>query len=374
MRILHLSKFYPPDPGGLEHVVATLAEGAARAGHNVRVVCARGSAWRGDATEIPTRSDRHGVSVLRVDTPAIWWSQPIAPGYLRAARWRADVAYVHRPHPLADVAALFARSGRTIVFHHSDIQRQRIFRAVYRPLSHAVVHRAYATVVGAEANLQHAHDLGPAGIAKARVIPFGVDERRFSPTPPDEAPSVFRESAGTVGLFVGRLVSYKGLDVLLRAVAGTGLHVVIVGEGPLRDSLQGQVARGGMSDRVRIVGGVSDSELPAYYQSADYVLLPSTTPAEMFGVTMLEAMACGKAVVSTSVQSGMREVNVPDVTGLQVAPGDHEALRAAMERVAGDETLRRRFGDAGRRRVEERYTMQAMVDAHLALCAETSET
>ena len=129
--------------------------------------------------EIPTRSDRNGVTVLRADTPAIWWSQPIAPGYLRAARWRADVVYVHRPHPLADLAALFARSGRTIIFHHSDVQRQRVLRAAYRPLAHAVVRRAYATVVGAQANLQQARDLGPAGIAQARVIPFGVDERRF---------------------------------------------------------------------------------------------------------------------------------------------------------------------------------------------------
>ena len=272
--------------------------------------------------EIPTRSDRNGVTVLRADTPAIWWSQPIAPGYLRAARWRADVVYVHRPHPLADLAALFARSGRTIIFHHADVQRQRVLRAAYRPLAHAVVRRAYATVVGAQANLQHARDLGPAGIAKARVIPFGVDERRFVPTPPAETPAAFRDSEGPVGLFVGRLVSYKGLDVLLRAVGGTALKVIIVGEGPLRESLQAQATSGGMADRVRIVGGVSDHDLPAYYQSADYVLLPSTTPAEMFGVTMLEAMACGKPVVSTAVASGMREVNVDGVTGLQVPPGE----------------------------------------------------
>ena len=125
MKILHLGKFYPPDPGGLEHVVAGLAEGAAAAGHDVRVVCARGSGWVGRAARPPKVSHRKGVRVIRVATPAVLWSQPVSPGYLTEARWPADVVYVHRPHPLADLAAYMCRPRRLIVFHHSDVQRQR---------------------------------------------------------------------------------------------------------------------------------------------------------------------------------------------------------------------------------------------------------
>ena len=315
-------------------------------------------------------SVRDGVTVHRVATPAILWSQPMAPGYVRAARWKADVVYLHRPHPLADVTAFLTRPRGLIVFHHSDVQRQRALRPLYRPLAHAVVRRAVATVVGAQANLNHAKDLGPVGIAKARVIPFGVDAERFCPVSPSEKPRVFQSIAGPVGLFVGRLVSYKGLDVLLRAVAGTTLQVVIVGEGPLRDELDASIRRLRIGDQVRLVGGVSEETLPSYYQSADYLLLPSTTPAEMFGVTMVEAMACGKPVISTAVPSGMREVNVADVTGLEVAPADDRALRLAMERLVGDAALREQLGAAGRRRVEERFTLEAMVAAHLDLCRE----
>ena len=71
MRILHLSKFYPPDPGGLEHVVATLAEGAAAAGHEVRVVCTQGARWKGRATREPPRAVRRGVTVVRVATHGV---------------------------------------------------------------------------------------------------------------------------------------------------------------------------------------------------------------------------------------------------------------------------------------------------------------
>ena len=372
MRILHLSKFYPPDPGGLEHVVASLAEGAAAAGHEVRVVCARGSRWKGSAARERAMSARNGVTVHRVATAGVLWSQPISPGYLGAARWPADVVYVHRPHPLADLAAYLTRPRGLLVFHHSDVQRQRSFRAIYQPLAHAVAARAFAAVIGARANLRHASDLGPAGTARARVIPFGVDEDRFAPRPTSNVrrPEAFPETDRVVGLFVGRLVSYKGLDVLVRAVAGTTLNVVIVGQGPMRAQVEGDIERLGIADQVRLVARVSERELPAYYQTADYLLLPSTSPAEMFGVTMLEAMACGKPVISSSVDSGMREVNVHDVTGLQVPPRDHEALRAAMQRMAGDETLRAKMGAAGRRRVEEKFTLKGMIEAHLELCEE----
>ena len=370
MRILHLSKFYPPDPGGLEHIVASLAEGAVQAGHEVRVVCASGARWKGLAAREPASSVRAGVTVDRVATPWVVWSQPVAPGYLRAARWKADVVYLHRPHPLADLAAVLVRPRRLIVFHHSDVQRQRVIRVLYSPLAHAVARRAYAAVVGAQANLQYAEDLGPAGRAKARVIPFGVDEGRFSPRAAGERPAAFGTGDHVVGLFVGRLVSYKGLDVLLRAVTGTKLRLVIVGEGPLRAQLEGDVERLGLTGQVRMVAGVSERELPSYYQAADYLLLPSTTPAEMFGVTMLEAMACGKPVISSSVASGMREVNLHDVTGFQVPPADDGALRAAMLEMVGDETLRVELGAAGRRRVEERYTVRDMIAAHLDLCEE----
>lgn len=371
MRILHLSKFYPPDPGGLEHIVASLAEGAVRRGHDVRVVCAQGPSRR--ELRRSTVSERGGVAVVRLGTHGVIWSQPVTPGYLRAARWPADVVYLHRPHPLADLAALRIRAEALIIFHHSDIQRQRLVRALYRPLAHAVARRARAVVVGARANLAHADDLGKGGRARARVIPFGVDETRFTPGRPAETPPPFAIGGGTpTGLFVGRLVSYKGLDVLLEALSGTTLRIVIVGDGPLRPEVEAEVERRALGGQVVLVGEVCEADLPAYYQAADYFVLPSTSPAEMFGVAMVEAMACGKAVISTALSSGVREVNLDGVTGLVVPPADAGQLREAMHRLVGNEELRGRLGSAGRRRVEERFTLHRMVAAHLALCEEVA--
>jgi len=370
VRILHLSKFYPPDPGGLADVVAAVAEGAAAAGHEVRVVCARGWSARaapvrsGDGEPEPER--RGGVQVDRQRTLGIVWSQPVAPGYLPAARWPADVVHVHHPHPLADLATILRPRTPLIVTHHSDVQRQARLRALYLPLTRAVLRRATAIVVAADANRAGSRELGGFE-ARTRVISFGVDHTRFAPHPGAPRPTAFPPGAGATALFVGRLVGYKGLDILLRALVGTSLRVVIAGDGPLRASLEDQARVLGVLPRVSFAGKVADHELAAFYQAADFFVLPSTTPAEMFGIALVEAMACGKAVISTALPTGVREVNAAGVSGLEVPPGDPTALRAAMLQLAEDRGLRERLGTAARARVEERFTLSGMVEAHLRM-------
>ena len=353
-------------------MVACLAAGAAERGHQVRVVCATGSAWVKDTGERKTETSHSGVVVVRLPTHGIIWSQPIVPGYLRAARWHADVVYVHRPNPLADLAAVLGPARPLVIHHHSDVQRQRAARWVYGPVSRWVARSAQAVVVATSSHLGHAADIGTeARTTKVRVIPYGVDAARYRPGVRPARPEVLPpRSAGAIGLFVGRLVSYKGLEVLLDAVTGTTLGLVIVGDGPLRATLEQRIAERQLGHRVVLAGRMSDHAMPGLYQATDYCVLPSTTPAEMFGIVQLEAMACGRPVISTALSTGVREVNVPGVTGLVVPPGDSLALRGAMETLAGNAELRARLGEAGRSRVLARFTVERMIDAHLELCAE----
>jgi rhamnosyl/mannosyltransferase len=102
---------------------------------------------------------------------------------------------------------------------------------------------------------------------------------------------------------------------------------------------------------------------------ADFLVLPSVTTEEMFGMVLLEAMAAGRPVITTAVPSGVREVNVPGETGLEVPIRDPEALAGAMRTLAEDPLLRERFGRAGRARVRQHFTVDRMIDAHLELYA-----
>src|SRR6185295_4672597 len=106
-------------------------------------------------------------------------------------------------------------------------------------------------------------------------------------------------------LFVGRLVAYKGLDVLLRAMVDVPGSLALVGDGPLRESLQKLAQELGVADRVTFLGRVSDADRLAWFGRADVVVLPSVSRQEAFGMVQVEAMLTGRPVVSTSVPTGV---------------------------------------------------------------------
>ena len=372
MKILHLSKFYKPDPGGLELVVAQLAEGAADAGHEVRVVAATGSSWYRDPGSRVTVPPRQNVVVVRLPTYGVFWSQPLAPGYLAAARWPADVVHLHHPHPLADLAVLLGTRAPIVITHHSDVRRQVLARPFYWPLTRKVVKRAHAVIVPTGSHIDVSRELHGFE-SKVRVIPFGVDVQRFAPNASLPRPTCFpKDRSEPVGLFVGRLVGYKGLHVLLDAIRDTDLKMVIVGSGPERGALESQIERHGLKEQVILAGEVLDKDLPSYYQAASYFVLPSVTRAEMFGIVLLEAMAMERPLITTALDTGVREVIKPDVTGLEVPVGDVAELRRAMLRLASDEEFRQSLGQAGRRRVLERFTLDNMIAGHLELYREVA--
>jgi rhamnosyl/mannosyltransferase len=158
-------------------------------------------------------------------------------------------------------------------------------------------------------------------------------------------------------LFAGRHVAYKGVDVLLRALARSATRAVIVGDGPKRAAWQQLSRELGLDGRVTFTGEVADAELRRLMQACAVLVLPSVTQAEAFGYVQLEAMASGKPVISTDVPSGVSWVNQDQRTGLVVAAGDADALREAIDRLMADAALRARFGAAGRARVEDQFTL-----------------
>ena len=351
MRILHLAKYYWPRSGGMERVVQTLAEGAASLGHQVEVVAVESRGHSG----ISGRRPRSGVT--RAFSFAALGSQEIAPGYIAAAWKRADVIHVHHPHPLADLACLL-RAGKTpvVVTQHADSRR-----TAYRPFTRLVLRRARAIVVPSRAHLALSTELtGHEG--KVEVIPFGIDQTRWQNVPPPPPGGQVR------AIFIGRLVAYKGLDILLRALEQVPeMKLDIVGSGPEGPRLKTLARALAIADRVRFYGEYPDDDLPRRMADADFLVLPSVTVEEMFGLVVLEAMAAGRPVITTAVPSAVREVNVPGVTGLEVPLRDVPALVRALETLSRDPARRRSMGEAGRKRVAERFTQQAMAERHIEL-------
>jgi glycosyltransferase involved in cell wall biosynthesis len=156
---------------------------------------------------------------------------------------------------------------------------------------------------------------------------------------------------------VGRLVGYKGFDVLLEAARGLDAAVVLAGSGPLERDLRR--AAGG---NVIFAGRVAEGDLPAYYAACDLFCLPSVTIAEAFGIVLLEAMASGKPLVTTSLRTGVTAVNRDGETGLVVPPRDAEVLE--------DEARCAAMGRAARRIFEREYTSRVMAERYLTVYRE----
>lgn len=349
MRILHLAKYYWPRSGGMERVVQSLANGAARLGHEVEVVAVQ--------TLGHGREPRRQRSITRTFSFGALGSQEIAPGYLAAAWKRADIIHVHHPHPLADVACLL-RAGRTpvVVTQHADVKR-----ASFRPIARLVLRRAQSVVVPSRAHIALSQELRGYE-AKVEVIPFGIDETRWSLVPPPPPGSPPR------ALFIGRLVAFKGVDILLRALERVpDLKLDIVGTGPEAPRLRTLANALAVADRVRWFGEYPDEDLPRRMADADFLVLPSVTVDEMFGLVVLEAMAAGRPVITTAVPTGVREVNVPGVTGLEVPLRDVATLAQALDTLSHEPMVCRKMGLAGRARVLERFTQTAMAARHLEL-------
>lgn len=369
LSVVHIAKYYPPVPGGMERVVESLCE-ATRGRVKSRVIAF-------NTTRRTVEEDVDGVAVTRLGVAAVTGSVPLSPSLARAiAAIEDDVIVLHEPNPWALVSFALARPKKPLVlWFHSAVVRPRLQYALfYAPWARAVYGRAQRIIVSSPALAEHAEALQPYR-DRVAVVPFGIDPTRWELTPATSTRAAqIRAAAGgrPLVLFAGRMVPYKGLPVLLQALATLDVTAVLVGDGPARGAAVAAARERNLDGRVQFPGEVPQEELVALFHACDLFVLPSITPAEAFGYVQLEAMLCGKPVVSTRVKSGVPWVNRDGETGLTVAPGDAAALRAAIAALASDASLRSRLGEAGRRRVLAEFTMQRMADRTVALYEEVA--
>ena len=282
---------------------------------------------------------------------------------ISAALWRAlspaSVVHCHQQHVLASsLSALAARTRGRRVFATDlggggfDVSGYISTDRWYH--GHLHVSEFSRRVAGHE------------GSARARVILGGVDAERFSPG----------AGKGAGVLFVGRLLPHKGIHDLLDAMpAGVPLRIA----GQALDPTYAARLKSRAADRdVTFLHDLGDDQLVAEYRRARCVVLPSVhhtpdggyTPVpELLGQTLLEGMACGRPVVCTDVAS-LPEVVVDGDTGFVVPAGNAAALRRAIETLHADPARAARMGEAGRRRVLERFRWGQVVER----CLDAYET
>jgi rhamnosyl/mannosyltransferase len=382
MRIVHLGKYYPPSPGGIEEHTRALARAQATLGAEVRVLVVNHATPAGrDATferftRTPDAEESDGpVRVSRVGRRANLARLDISPGLpaalRRLARWRPDVWHLHTPNVTMMLALLTCPAARPLfITHHSDIVRQRLLKYVVRPLEAATYRRA-ARVLPTSAAYVAGSDLLKRFAGKVTPLPLGVDQEPFRNPGPAAlafADELRAKYGSPLWLCVGRLIYYKGHSVALAALRSVPGTLLVIGTGPLAGELRTRAKELGVPDRVVFFGHATPEQVIGAFHAATAFWFPGTARSEAYGLAQVEAMASACPVINTAIAgSGVPWVCRDGLEGLTVPVNDPAALAAAANRLLHEPGLRDRLAAAGRERAASEFDHRTMAERSLAI-------
>ncbi|MCB0363919.1 MAG: glycosyltransferase [Bdellovibrionaceae bacterium] len=361
MRILQIGKFYDPVKGGMETALRELSEGLADRGHNIWVAVS-GDSWR-----LEEENPHPRVHLMRLPTYGKIRGIPLTD-------WRPledllsvglDVAHVHLPNPLGLKALAKLKVPKVATIHATTVNHPFLSPLYDAHLRRSLEQMDQIIFTSTELRrqvVQTWESLTHPG----RVIPLGLKCDWWR-----ALPRVSTDLRGDL-LFVGRLVPYKGLGVLLRAVHKSVAkpRLVIVGDGPEKGRLIKLSHELGIDHQVIFAGHIEEQELHRIYMNSRVVVLPSLNGAEAFGLSMVEGLASGRPLICSDLPTGVRGVNLHGETGLRVPPNDVGALSNAIDRVLGEPILYGQMSRNARRHYESHFTRETMVDRHLDLYQE----
>lgn len=355
MKILQTPTRFYPFIGGVENYVCCLSRELVKRGHGVSVVCADEP-----KNNIATYD---GVKINRLPYLFKIASTNITPSLpYMLYNENFDIIHTHLPTPWsADWSGIVSKLKKkpVILTYHNDIVGEgfashiaKFYNATALKLLLRIVKRIIITQQDYISYSPHLKGYG----GKIEVIPPGVDTNFFHPL------NVQKEE--NVLFFLSSLNSshrYKGLDYLLEAIAIVkkeipNIKLVVGGEGSLLEHYKNMTASLGIARNVEFLRFIPEEKLPEYYNKCDVYVLPSVSSAqEGFGISLLEALACGKPVVTTSITGAAKDV-VERNLGIVVEPQDAAALARAIKEVL--------FGIddykwlSGRKLIEEKYSWE----------------
>lgn len=365
MKILQLGKFYPIR-GGVEKVMYDLMAGLSERGIDCDMMCAGTEGYRG-----AVKVNGHGkVFVCRS-----WMKLAgtmICPTMITALRSRCknyDIIHVHHPDPMASMALwLSGFKGRVVLHWHSDIVQQKTMLKLYMPLQKWLLKRA-DVIVGTTPvylkNSPHLQDVQD----KTTCLPIGIEP--ITEVEEDRIKEIRDRYAGKKIIFsLGRLVPYKGYEYLIEAAQYlTDEYVILIGgKGPLYEKLEQKIQSLGLQNRVKLLGRVSDEELPVYYRACDLYCMSSIYKTEAFGIVQIEAMSCGKPLIATNIpESGVSWVNEHGMSGINVTPMESKELADAIRTILDSPEVYRKYAEGSLRRFNNVFRLEQMIEGAMRI-------
>lgn len=358
--ILHISKYYYPDFGGIETLAKSMAEGMTEY-HNV-VVCF--------ATDGEDSTDEvEGITVHRIKVNFSMMSQDVAFGYYTTlknlmAHYKPMYVHVHCPNPYVYplVLKVIHPETKLILHWHSDILAKGIVYKLIKPFEKAILKRADLIVATSPNYIHPSSPIYPfkekTDVVQNGMITADFDKREGD----DEKIAAIKAKYGNkkLLLFIGRHIPYKGIDWLIdiEKMVKSDCHFIIAGQGPMTQHLKEKAT----SPRITFTGRLSTDELRCYTHAADIFTFTSNTKAEAFGIALAEAMYCRCVPVVFHLEgSGVNWVSQKGVTGEEVPLGDLQAYANAIDSLLSNPDKMQQYAEASHQRVVDMFTDEKAV-------------
>lgn len=349
--------------GGLPRVVETLCRAIDPEQFDVSVLCLNDGGPLADRLQ----SQGYTVHLPPADRPhPDYFAFRRVAAVMRQAQ--VDIVHTHNTQPFVDGGLASVLAGVPLLVH-TDHARDFPDKLRYMVAEHVLSWRAYRVVGVSTHTTENLRRYEKIASRKLVTIPNGIEAAPFvHPIDPVEVRArVGLSPTDTMLLLGARLDEQKGMPFLIDAVAALAgrvrdLHLVIAGEGPLRDALIQQAAARGVGDRVHFPGVRLD--MPDLLRAADLFVMSSLW--EGLPMVILEALAAGCPIVSTEV-GGVPTAVQHDRTGVLVPPRDPAALAHAIESLLQDAPRRARYAAAGRALFHERFSADAMARRYEAI-------
>jgi glycosyltransferase involved in cell wall biosynthesis len=351
--VLHIGKYYPPHPGGMESHLSSLV--------SLQSVYMPVEVVVSNNRPLLQREFLDGAWITRVPCLGTLASMPLCPTLPWNLAGRSEmIVHLHVPNPWAAQSYLMSgHKGKLIITHHADTLGRDSLKKMVDPFVRAAMKRAEAIIVTSKRYLDGSEELADFR-HKCRVVHLGIDVEKTRAVNKEEVSAIRAMYGPRIVVAVGRLVPYKGFEFLLRAMTEIDATLLLIGVGPLKEKLQTLIKTLGITHKAHMLGYVKDAA--PYYRAAEMFVLPSISRAESTGMVQLEAMAAGIPIVNTEIDSGVPEIAPHGVTGLMVPPGDANSLAQALRSLLESEETRSKYGQAGLKRVREEFSAQRMAE------------
>ena len=371
MRIVLITDLFLPNVGGVESVVYNLAKGFTDKGHNVTVIAAK------TPHDLPSYELISGIDVYRFYfiLPALrlksifgFFTLGIMANIkllcllkrLKPEIVNAHFIYSNGPYTLLSKKLL--NYPLIVSVHGNDVQQFPHESKICKWILKNLLNSADFVTGCSRSLLNDANQIAPEIQNKSQPMPNGIDLHEF------ELKKKYLQARPYI-FSIGRFVHKKGFDILIKAFKKVAdnkpdIDLIIAGTGEERKKYANLVKELDLKERVKLPGFVEREEVIKLYQSCEFFILPSRR--EPFGITNLEAMAAGKAIIAADVD-GVPEIIRNGENGILFAPENINELAEKILWLSENNEIKENMGHCGRLLVERKYDWQSIADRYIKI-------